>query len=602
MKPFALIVSLILLIMVVGGSGLLAASTVNTPAASPASELVYVGVHDPAQLVRLEGQIVLFASAVEWSTYDAATNAWTLRGDDIYRGNPPSWYQGENAFWAPSIYQTSTGEYRLYHSAVENQDNHRSKIGFAVVRGPATNLTFEAQTDYVVESQNVQQPFAIDPAVFRDDDNRVWLVYGSHAAGIYMVELDEETGLLKDNPSDKTWQADDPRFINIANYGGDLTENNVEAAYIYNHPDTAYYYLFVNWDRCCNGLDSTYNIRVGRSTTPTGPFLDHDGVDLVAGGGTLFLDTRGDTLGNDRYHGPGHAGIYRHTDGNDYFSHHFYNRDANGEASFAVWRLTWEDDWPVIDPAAQVNLGHQAMVYLPLILVTESRAVTPTATTVSSTSTPLPTSTVTVGNLRITAIGDSIMAFHREAGASIADVIGQQLGVSVVNNAVGGAYLTNDIDPEVTELDIRAQYTTNQTWDWLVMDGGGNDFNDECGCGECAATMDDIISADGQSGALPTFVDSVTASGTQVIFMGYYDIPDTAQFGFDRCEAVFTTYKQRVLTLVNANPQLWFVDAGRVVSPTDLTDYVDDHVHPSIQGSQKIGVLIADTIRMIVTQ
>jgi arabinan endo-1,5-alpha-L-arabinosidase len=317
--------------------------------------IIYNDVHDPAQLVEVNGELVLFASAVEWSTYQIGSNNWELKGDDIYANGSPSWYNGTN-LWAPSVFKTSSDELRLYHSAVTDEDNHQSKIGFATVNTSTSNFTFTASSDYVLESQNTEQPFAIDPAVFEDDSNRMWLVYGSHGKGIWMIEIDVTTGLLKEDPTDKTWDMTDDRFIEIANYGGQLDENNIEAAYIYNHPSNPYYYLFVNWDKCCNGINSTYNIRVGRSDQPTGPFIDKNGVDLKAGGGTVFLDANGDIIGNSRFVGPGHLGIYRHSDGKYYFSHHFYDADNSGEPSLAIWNLSWIDDWPVLSTQEKTKL------------------------------------------------------------------------------------------------------------------------------------------------------------------------------------------------------------------------------------------------------
>ena len=254
------------------------------------------------------------------------------------------------------MFKTAPNELRLYHSAVSDEDSHQSRIGFATVDASTTDLTFTPSNDYVLESLNTEQPFAIDPAVFEDDSNRIWMVYGSHAEGIWMVELDETTGLLKENPIDKTWEVTDDRFIEIANYGGQLDENNIEAAYIYNHPSNPYYYLFVNWDKCCNGVNSTYNIRMGRSDQPTGPFVDKNGVNLKAVGGELFLDANGKIVGNDRFKGPGHSGIYQHSDGKYYFTHHFYDANNKGEPSLAIWNLSWNDNWPVLNTQEKTNL------------------------------------------------------------------------------------------------------------------------------------------------------------------------------------------------------------------------------------------------------
>jgi arabinan endo-1,5-alpha-L-arabinosidase len=89
-------------------------------------------------------------------------------------------------------------------------------------------------------------------------------------------------------------------------------------------------------------LDSTYSIRVGRSKSPTGPFTDIDGKDMVDQAGSLVLETKG------RYIGPGHASIYRHTDGRYAFSYHYYDGENEGRAQLAVKNLSWPDDWPAV--------------------------------------------------------------------------------------------------------------------------------------------------------------------------------------------------------------------------------------------------------------
>jgi arabinan endo-1,5-alpha-L-arabinosidase len=63
-----------------------------------------------------------------------------------------------------------------------------------------------------------------------------------------------------------------------------------------------YYYMFVNLGECCAGNQSTYYIVVGRSTNPTGPYLDKNGRSLWDYGGSTILSTSGN------YIGPGHFG------------------------------------------------------------------------------------------------------------------------------------------------------------------------------------------------------------------------------------------------------------------------------------------------------
>lgn len=67
------------------------------------------------------------------------------------------------------------------------------------------------------------------------------------------------------------------------------------------------------------------------------------------------LDSTGEILGNGRFVGPGHAGIYRHDDGRYYFSHHFYDAADGGAPSMALWHLVWIDGWPQIDAGRPVR-------------------------------------------------------------------------------------------------------------------------------------------------------------------------------------------------------------------------------------------------------
>ena len=85
----------------------------------------------------------------------------------------------------------------------------------------------------------------------------------------------------------------------------------------------SYYYLFVNWYHCCKGADSTYEIRVGRSKSVRGPFLDSMGRSMIKeGGGDQLIDK------SSGFIGPGHPGIFSFKNKKgatiDLFSFHFY--------------------------------------------------------------------------------------------------------------------------------------------------------------------------------------------------------------------------------------------------------------------------------------
>lgn len=52
-----------------------------------------------------------------------------------------------------------------------------------------------------------------------------------------------------------------------------------------------------SWDKCCSGTSSTYNTRVVRSSSITGPYVDQAGVSALNGGGTLVLASHDSTYG-----------------------------------------------------------------------------------------------------------------------------------------------------------------------------------------------------------------------------------------------------------------------------------------------------------------
>ena len=132
---------------------------------------------------------------------------------------------------------------------------------------------------------------AIDGTFVKDHNGDMWLAFGSYWDGIMLTPLNNST--LKPTTSPPT----------ITHIAYRWSHAPIEAAYITYR--NGYYYLFVNFDRCCAEVNSTYNIRVGRSTTITGPYYDKEGISMMSGGGSLFL------AGNGRWIGPGHGRHYR---------------------------------------------------------------------------------------------------------------------------------------------------------------------------------------------------------------------------------------------------------------------------------------------------
>jgi arabinan endo-1,5-alpha-L-arabinosidase len=167
---------------------------------------------------------------------------------------------------------------------------------------------------------------AIDPAIAFDRDKNPWLTMGSFWDGIKLRRLDPATGL----PS-----ADDATLYSLARRP---KPGAIEAPYIFHHGD--YFYLFVSFDYCCRGIHSTYKIMVGRSKEITGPYSDAAGIPMLAGGGSLVLETQQKIIG------PGHCGIFN-AKGQDWLVNHFYDPFNYGRATLQIRPIVWSDDqWP----------------------------------------------------------------------------------------------------------------------------------------------------------------------------------------------------------------------------------------------------------------
>ena len=188
--------------------------------------------------------------------------------------------------------------------------------------------------------EEANTPRAMDPSIL-SDSGRLYLIFGSHAGGIYITELDPESKKLLQSPEITSTLEFPERFTRIADNADETAElTGIEAPYL--HKNDGYYYLFVNFGRCCSGIDSSYEVRVGRSSSIFGPYLDKEGLPLLEGGGSVFLDA------DERYIGPGHVGIVR-IDDMDIVTYHFYDAEDEGRAKVNAKELTWDEEgWPVV--------------------------------------------------------------------------------------------------------------------------------------------------------------------------------------------------------------------------------------------------------------
>ena len=313
-----------------------------SPTPTPTGSIELTGntapVHDPAILYD-NGTYYLFTTgnngdAEGLLALRTSTNLtdWTLRGGSYTA--IPAWAKtavpDTGGMWAPDIIKVGN-QYRLYYS-ISAFGRNNSAIGLATAStiDPAAPAANWQDQGAVVQSSASDDYNAIDPMVFTDGGSRMWMAFGSFWTGIKVIELDPATGKRL---------AGDPAPRGLASRP---SPGAVEAPYIVRHG--GFYYLFVSFDSCCQGATSTYNTVVGRSQSPTGPYVDRSGKPMLEGGGTPVLGNgQGD---GSRYVGRGHVAILQR-DGGDHIVYHAYDRQRNGFPTLQIQPLAWDaDGWP----------------------------------------------------------------------------------------------------------------------------------------------------------------------------------------------------------------------------------------------------------------
>ena len=240
---------------------------------------------------------------VDFPNFDA--HAWQAKGNNV-----------KGMQWAPDvIYNKTMKKWCMYMSL--NGDNWCSTIvcfisndleGPWIYQGPVVCSGFSGRyahngfaasgdwknTDlaiatgctslpqrYNTDEWSPYGPNCIDPCVFYDDDDNLWMSYGSWFAGIFMIKLDKENG-LRDYTYTYPYQvkgvtttagAADANATSDPYFGKKIAGGwgvSGEASYI--QKVGKYYYLFMSY----GGLTAAggYQIRVFRSEKPDGPYKD----------------------------------------------------------------------------------------------------------------------------------------------------------------------------------------------------------------------------------------------------------------------------------------------------------------------------------------
>ncbi len=280
--------------------------------ASPAITLDdQVRIHDPSTIMQCDGIFYTYGTGGSCLVSD---DGWTWR-----RGVTPA-----RRGMAPDIIHLGD-RYHMYVAAnIGGQPRAAINMIWNKTLTPDSPDYKWEEGGVVASSDGVEFCNAIDPGLFLDPtDGKLWLTYGSYFGYIRLVQLDPKTGKRVD-PNDK------PMDIAI----------NCEASVMIYHD--GWYYLLATHGNCLRGTDSSYNIRVGRARKVAGPFLDHTGLDMLKGGGKLFVGAGGRVIG------AGHFGLLDLGAGVQKFSCHYEaDLDRGGASVLEVRPVLWKDGWPV---------------------------------------------------------------------------------------------------------------------------------------------------------------------------------------------------------------------------------------------------------------
>lgn len=200
------------------------------------------------------------------------------------------------------------------------------------------------------------------------------------------------------------------------------------------------------------------------------------------------------------------------------------------------------------------------------------------------------------GEARILMMGDSLLAWNQTSGSSVSHVLEDLTKQEIIDRSVVGARIFYPLPVSgALGLSIPAQYREGP-WDWVILNGGGNDLWMSCGCSRCDALISRMISEDGTSGKLVEMAQDYMKRGAKVLFVGYLHSPGFSG-GFENCADDGAAFEARVANFSKKNKGFFYVPLHDLVPHGDESFHDSDKVHPSRKGSAHIAARIAPVLQ-----
>ncbi len=270
-------------------------------------------IHDPSTIAECEGKYYTFG-----------TGGGGLISDDGWAWHGGAERPGGGA--APDVLKIGSRYLIIYGATgggLFGGHNGRILTMWNKTLDPKSSDFHFSEPIEVASSDGMEDCDAIDPSMLLDPTTgRLWATYGTYFGSIRLIELDPTTG--------ERVRGNVEKDIAIDCEATDLIFRD------------GWYYLLGTHGTCCDGVNSTYNIVVGRSRNVTGPYLDNVGRDMFHGGGKMVV------AAGDRVCGPGHFGRVVIDDGVEVMSCHYEaDFDQGGRSVLGLRPLLWKNGWPV---------------------------------------------------------------------------------------------------------------------------------------------------------------------------------------------------------------------------------------------------------------